>query len=145
MKDDEGGRMYAQDIINEPEEEWICTKLEIFGCEICGMPRPDITRDLYGRPSTDFVDHGEGGLQGSFDLQRKVCARLGRLTSLRQMTLRTPPLYQSGHGKSTGTNRMFDCFAMTLENGLDLLEGLKGLKIVGWDDMEVTDFSYKTI
>ncbi|KAG0368595.1 hypothetical protein BGX24_002763, partial [Mortierella sp. AD032] len=65
---------------------------------------------------------------------------LGRLTKLRELRLGLSvdptryPNYQRGDRE---IYRQYDCLAMTLDSGLDLLKGLKELRVVGLEDMEV--------
>ncbi|KAF9117975.1 hypothetical protein BGW39_001607 [Mortierella sp. 14UC] len=117
------------------EKDWVCTRLEVFGCEIGDIPRPDIIRSILGRPSTNITV--EGTRQESIHLQRKLYARLGQLTRLRQLTLGGPRLFQRATRREMDVIRLYDCLAMTLESGLDLLKDLKELRIVELDDMEV--------
>ncbi|KAF9120644.1 hypothetical protein BGW39_011203 [Mortierella sp. 14UC] len=64
----------------------------------------------------------------------------GRLIKLRELRLGLPvdpicyPDYQHGDRE---IYRQYDCLAMTLDSGLDLLRDLKELQIVGLEDMEV--------
>ncbi|KAF9098526.1 hypothetical protein BGX29_007586 [Mortierella sp. GBA35] len=129
----------ANDVI---KSDWVCTELEVFGCEIRNIPRPDIARhteddDLV--EESDFIEDDnlieddeyviEGTDEESITLQRGVYAQLGRLKRLRELTLGVGCLY-NGYWR-------FDCLAMTLESGLDLLKDLKELQIVRLNDMEV--------
>lgn len=118
--------------------DWVCTELEVFNCRIGGIPRPDITRQIAGRPATDFIK--EGTLQESLDLQRRVYSQLGRLTKLSKLILGVA--VKSFWGKYEGGNQdqywQHDCLAMTLESGLGLLKDLKELERVVLDDMEVS-------
>ncbi|KAK3848399.1 MAG: hypothetical protein J3R72DRAFT_428938 [Linnemannia gamsii] len=122
----------AQDIV---KSEWICNDLEVFAWPIGSIPRPDITRDILGQ--FDFL--GNGNLQENINLQRRVYAKLARLPKLRELSLGTPLIiddvdYDSGDKELF---RQYDCLAMTLDSGLDLLRDLKNLRIVGLADMEV--------
>lgn len=74
----------------------------------------------------------------SVELQRQVYRQLGRLTKLRELTLgfsidATDPFSLA----DKEYNRQYDCLAMTLESGLDLLKDLKDLRMVGLEEMEV--------
>ncbi|KAK3848409.1 MAG: hypothetical protein J3R72DRAFT_500160 [Linnemannia gamsii] len=127
----------AQDIVNS---EWVCNDLEVFAWPIGAIPRPDITRALYGGRN-----HGGGTLQESINLQRRVYAKLARLTKLRELSLGMPLTMDKPwviddveiYVGSTEDYRQCDGLAMTLDSGLDLLRDLKNLRIVGLTDMEV--------
>ncbi|KAG0292994.1 hypothetical protein BGZ96_003450 [Linnemannia gamsii] len=125
-----GGYLDAQRIVELWDdggvEDWVCSELEVFECQIGIIQRPDITGNILGVPTSDQ----------SIDLQRKVYAKLAQLTKLRELT--------SGFPTDTTLNmyervcyRQYDCLAMTLESGLDLLKGLKELRVVELEDMEV--------
>ncbi|KAG0219513.1 hypothetical protein BGX33_002458 [Mortierella sp. NVP41] len=121
----------AQDVA---KSDWVCLSLEVFGCEIGNIPRPDITRWIDCSSPTQHVVGGT--IQESIDLQRRVYAQLGRLTQLRELRLGI----QLPDGRNYGYRdyyRLYDCLAMTLKSGLDLLKNLKELRFVGLDDMEV--------
>lgn len=129
------GWMIAEDIAEG--QEWVCTELEVFGCQIGGIPRPDITRDIVNEDPCAFVV--KGTLEASIEMQRAVYRQLARMKKLRELTLGIPyDTYDedySMHDKEY--HRRYDCLAMTLESGLDLLKELKNLEVVGLDDMEV--------
>lgn len=123
----------AHDVVST---DWVCTELEVFGCQIRGIPRPDITHDIAGKPASDFTK--EGTLQESLDLQRGVYSQLGRLTKLRELILgvRVKSSWQN-YGLQGEENWQYDCLAMTVESGLDLLKDLRGLESVVLEDMDV--------
>ncbi|KAF9128174.1 hypothetical protein BGW39_005306 [Mortierella sp. 14UC] len=125
------GCMDAHDIV---ASEWVCTELEVFGCEIGEIPRPDITHDIAGRPSREFIR--SGSRQKSIELQRGVYSQFGRLTKLRELTLGNA-LRPDLDADMWEHERLYDCLAMTLESGLDLMRGLKELEVVRLDAMEV--------
>ncbi|KAG0271704.1 hypothetical protein BGZ95_000454, partial [Linnemannia exigua] len=115
--------------------QWVCTNLKVFGCTIKGVPRPDTKQQ-----------HGGGGnhssktkaYQESIHLQRQVCTQFGRLTKLRELILRAPyPIYDTRDSRRYNEHHSHDCLAMSLEGGLDLLHGLRGLRKVGLEDMDV--------
>ncbi|KAK3839465.1 MAG: hypothetical protein JOS17DRAFT_729202 [Linnemannia elongata] len=119
------------------ESEWVCSNLEVFGCRIGGIPRPDITRDIDGHPANERVI--EGTIQESVSLQRQVYASLARFTKLRELTLGFP-LDDIGAREDKRYKefyQQYDCLAITLDSGLDLLKGLKDLRLVGLVDMEI--------
>jgi hypothetical protein len=127
--------MIAEDIAEG--QEWACSELEVFGCQIGGIPRPDITRDIVDEDPSAFVV--QGTLEASIEVQRGVYKQLARMTKLRELTLGIP---FDTHNEDYSMHdkeyyRRYDCLAMTLESGLDLLKDLKNLEAVGLDDMEV--------
>ncbi|KAG9061206.1 hypothetical protein KI688_007544 [Linnemannia hyalina] len=129
-----GGWLDARKIV---EIEWVCLDLEVFQCRIRNIPRPDITRDIGDDPTVVYIE--EGTLQESLDLQRQVYTKLAKLTKLRELKLGLvievcAPEYQLG---DKTCEKQFDCLAMTLDSGLDLLKGLKELRVVGLEDMEI--------
>ncbi|KAF9115530.1 hypothetical protein BGX30_006262 [Mortierella sp. GBA39] len=129
-----GGCVDARKIV---ELEWVCLDLEVFQCRIRNIPRPDITREIGNHSAVVFVE--EGTLQESLDLQRQVYTKLARLTKLRELKLGLViEMYTLAYELGDKTyKRQFDCLAMTLDSGLDLLKGLKELRVVGLEDMEV--------
>lgn len=128
----EGGWMDAREIV---DSEWACLDLEVFGCRIGNIPRPEITRAISGR----IAKFKYGSHLESVTLQRQIYSKLARFTKLRELRLgyeidTTPSDYLPGDKEYW---RQYSCLAMTLESGLDLLQGLKELKVVGLEDMEV--------
>ncbi|KAF9903445.1 hypothetical protein EC991_003818 [Linnemannia zychae] len=119
------------------DSNWICSGLEIFACEIRGIPRPDITRDICGQPARYRVMRGT--LVESLALHHQIYAKLGQLVKLRELTLGLPLDSENSYlaQRDQAYYRQFDCLAMTLESGLDLLRGLRNLKMVTLFDMEV--------
>ncbi|KAF9147038.1 hypothetical protein BG015_011375 [Linnemannia schmuckeri] len=121
----------------EQGEEWACMELEVFGCQIGDIPRPDIIRDIFDEGQDGFVV--DGTVESSINIQRGVYKQLAQMTKLRQLTLGihydTYDVNYSAHDKEYF--RRYDCLAMTLESGLDLLRDLKDLEVVELDDMEV--------
>ncbi|KAF9082623.1 hypothetical protein BGX23_012278, partial [Mortierella sp. AD031] len=111
----------------DPSLDWACTNLEVFVCQIGGLPRPDITRHINGdhHPSEYTI---EGTPQQSLALHRRVYYQLSRLTRLRRLALGMPASYR--RHQNDDRCRLFDCLAMTLESGLDLLNGLGLLREV---------------
>lgn len=129
-----GGYLDAKAIV---DSEWVCDDLEVFACEIRNIPRPDITRTILNQPATKFVQTGT--VEESLDLQYRIYSKLARLTKLRELTLGF--YYIPGNSivvpKNRDHIRQFDCLAMTLESGLDLLKDLTELREVGLQDMEI--------
>ncbi|KAF9904573.1 hypothetical protein EC991_002562 [Linnemannia zychae] len=128
-KDD--GHIEALDMV---ESEWVCTNLEVFECEIGGIPHPRSTFLSLSDPGYESTmkDIRERNL----DLHRKVYSQLGRLTKLRELKLGSSwsDVYDTHGFRYT---RLKDCLEMTLDSGLDLLRPLKELERMGLDEMDV--------
>ncbi|KAF9326196.1 hypothetical protein BGZ91_002073 [Linnemannia elongata] len=130
-----GGYLDAREIV---KMEWVCSGLEVFECRIRRIPRPDITRNIGDSPANEYVV--EGTLEESLDLQRQVYTKLAMLTKLQVLKLGLVIDFYNTSEYELGDKtyrRQFDCLAMTLDSGLDLLKGLKELRLVGLEDMEV--------
>ncbi|KAF9117789.1 hypothetical protein BGW39_001798, partial [Mortierella sp. 14UC] len=124
----------ARDVVSS---DWVCTGLEVFACRIGGIPRPDITRQIDGEPASKYVKSGT--LQESIDLHRGVYAQLGRLTRLRELTLGVSIKATWGYNSRTNERfRLYDCPAMSLASGMDMLKELRQLESVRLRDMEVS-------
>jgi hypothetical protein len=122
------------------DTDWACDNLEVFVCQIRGVPRPDITRQIPGDLKVSRTRRS-GTVEESINIHRRVYAKLARFTKLQELRLGFPastkspcPRYQRPYVEAY---RQYDCLAMTLDSGLDLMRGLKELRIVGLDDMEV--------
>lgn len=116
--------------------DWACTGLEVFGCTIGGIPRPHIARRL-GGASTTILIKTEAEPE-SIAIQRGVYAQLGRLKMLTELTLKTlRPCYKVRDVRRHLDHHFYDCLAMSLESGLDLLANLGDLRRVDLEDMSV--------
>ncbi|KAG0056156.1 hypothetical protein BGZ89_002186, partial [Linnemannia elongata] len=130
-RDGEDSFLDAHDVVSR---DWVCTELEVFGCPIRGIPRPDIT-EIAGEPAYDFIK--KGTKQESLDLQRGVYLQLGRLTKLRKLILGVGVLPRQGDNYlKRQRDYQHDCLAMTFESGLDLLKDLKELETVDLREMD---------
>jgi len=79
--------LMASDILDS-SEDWVCLELESFKCCIGGIPRPDLRTKTNGRPLSGILNNPDRyTIQQSRDIQRRVLAKLGRLTKLREITL----------------------------------------------------------
>ncbi|KAK3839427.1 MAG: hypothetical protein JOS17DRAFT_786071 [Linnemannia elongata] len=123
-----GGSLTAQEIVNS---EWVCKNLEVFGCGIKGIPRPDI------QPANKYFRAGT--VEESLEVHHQVYAMLGKLTKLRELTLRSYVVRPAHWGPPPTVDiyRQYGCLAMTLESGLDLLKNLKDLELVVFYDAEI--------
>lgn len=122
------GSLTAQEIVNS---EWVCKNLEVFGCGIKGIPRPDI------QPANKYFRTGT--VEESLEVHHQVYTKLGKLTKLRELTLRSyvvRPAYW-GPPPEVDIYRQYGCLAMTLESGPDLLRDLKNLELVVFYDAEI--------
>ncbi|KAF8946334.1 hypothetical protein BGZ47_000813 [Haplosporangium gracile] len=129
----------AQEIV---KTDWACTGLEVFACRIRNIPRFDITRPIGSNLDRKRVQENQDGLlEESIELQREVYSKLARFTRLRELRLGFPVNSKTSYYKNRRGDkekyRQYDCLAMTLESGLDLLRGIKDLRTVGLEDMEV--------
>ncbi|KAF9142672.1 hypothetical protein BGX30_002420 [Mortierella sp. GBA39] len=132
----EGGVLDAREIART---DWVCTGLEVFVCRIGNIPRPDITRHVSYSLSRERVKSGT--LEESIEIQRQVYSRLARFTRLRELRLGFPVNSRASYFErrrgDKGRYRQYNCLAMTMESGLDLLKDLKELRSVGLQDMEI--------
>ncbi|KAG0273735.1 hypothetical protein BGZ95_010477 [Linnemannia exigua] len=129
-----GGWLEAGAIV---QSDWICNNLEVLACKISEIPRPDITREIYFLEPDRHLHPGSP--QRSMELQRQVYSKLAKLTKLRELRLgfvldSTHPSYAL---EDEEIFRQYDCLAMTLESGLDLLKNLQNLQVVDLSNMEV--------
>ncbi|KAK3807953.1 MAG: hypothetical protein J3R72DRAFT_428464 [Linnemannia gamsii] len=111
--------------------------VEVFGCPIGGIPRPDIDLEIHDGPVSELILKGRH--RKSLTLHRRVYSQLARLTNPRELRMGIPydtegDLY---HWYDKESDRQYDCLAMSLESGLDLLRGRKSLQVVALQDMEV--------
>lgn len=122
-----GGTLDAREIV---KSDWVCSNLEVFGCEIGNIPRPDITRKIAGEPANERVKSGTP--QESMDLQRQIYAKLAKFTKLRKLSLGFPVSPSSSRYRQANKDYLvqFDGLAMILDSGLDLLKDLKELEEV---------------
>ncbi|KAG0281262.1 hypothetical protein BGZ95_005404 [Linnemannia exigua] len=123
ISDDDDGESYlcpgllAQDMLLST---WACKWLRTLSIEICGIPRPDIQENQYGEPIPEGHPMHSGTDEESHVIQRKIYRQLGSLVYLEELYL----------GNSHGENQL-NCLSMTLESGLDLLDGLLALRVLG--------------
>ncbi|KAG0287621.1 hypothetical protein BGZ96_008478 [Linnemannia gamsii] len=152
---------------NLTKGNWACLSLETFKCKIVGIPRPDIETRTNGRPLTDHPLHSDKiyTLEDSYRIQRQVYAQLGRLHKLRVLSLGSEYFFAQGNAGSVhddDVERAADlrrlereseglyfsmaalqvgyqneCLSMTLASGMGLMSGLKDLRSVELDGMQV--------
>ncbi|KAK3815422.1 MAG: hypothetical protein J3Q66DRAFT_402380 [Benniella sp.] len=107
--------------------EYTLTDLRI---KISGIPRPDVTHDHRGeirQPAVNESYHGEGR-----KIQQQVYERLSRFVNLEILWLGSNSFYcqETFRGPKAVLDRQYECLAMSLESGLDRLEGLKRLRVL---------------
>ncbi|KAG0297332.1 hypothetical protein BGZ96_006896 [Linnemannia gamsii] len=119
------------------KSEWVCSDLEVFHCRIGNIPRPEITRTIARKTASKRVKRGTH--EESVGLQRQIYSKLARHTKLRELRLglRMDTKSVDYFRGNKEYWRQYDCLAMTVESGLDLLKGLKDLRVVGLEDMEI--------
>jgi len=112
-----------QDSLSGSLTPWPCeytlTDLRI---SICGIPRPDITH-----PVVEESYPGEGQ-----KIQHQVYERLARFVNLEVLWLGSNSHYSEDprmYSKKV-KNHQYECLEMSLESGLDRLEGLKRLQVL---------------
>ncbi|KAG0306251.1 hypothetical protein BGZ98_002717 [Dissophora globulifera] len=110
------------------QADWACTSLVVFGCPIVGIHR-----------NNECCVLKEEDQKKSAALHNGVYSQLGRLTHLEELRMGIP--YDSEnlnyHRHDKKYDRQYDCLSMSLESGLGLLSGLKNLRVVALEDMEV--------
>ncbi|KAG0048148.1 hypothetical protein BGZ83_006845 [Gryganskiella cystojenkinii] len=138
--------LMAKDII-ESSENW---------CLIGGIPRPELEFRTNGRPLHDdpLNDPDLHSIMESQMIQRQVLSQLGRLTQLKEITLGLDTLdTDTGNhdlhileGENEGAyfdyadfqfQRQYTCLELSLESGLDRLQGLKNLRRLHVENMAV--------
>ncbi|KAF9361231.1 hypothetical protein BGX34_007261 [Mortierella sp. NVP85] len=107
--------------------EYTLTDLRI---KISGIPRPDVTLDHKGRrrrPLAEESYRGEGRM-----IQHRVYQRLARFVNLEVLWLGSNSYYfeYSSTRLKKIPKRQYECLEMSLESGLDELEGLKRLRVL---------------
>ncbi|KAF9080506.1 hypothetical protein BGX23_002033, partial [Mortierella sp. AD031] len=98
--------LHASDVTSG---KWVCTSLEVFGCKMNYIPRPDIRMVFKGLDMSWYLV--EGSCQRSLELQQNVYSQLSRLTRLRELTL---GLHQWQHpnfslARNFAWRRQYDC------------------------------------
>ncbi|KAG0056673.1 hypothetical protein BGZ83_003916 [Gryganskiella cystojenkinii] len=134
----------AEDILGS-SEDWVCLDLESFKCMVGGIPRPDLKRRTNGRRLKDELhDPSRYSQEQSRSIQRKILYQFSRLTKLRELSLGHDSLGCKDWDPETGyydeeddedlincapqTGYQYACLSMRLEDGFDLLKGLKSMR-----------------
>ncbi|KAF9148520.1 hypothetical protein BG015_009738 [Linnemannia schmuckeri] len=144
---------------NLKNENWACLALEEFRCKITGIPRPDVKTRTNGRPLTDHPLHSDTlyTLEDSYRIQRQVYTQLGRLYKLKYLSLGSDCFYtdksrydidkflraererEGQYYSTTFVQAGFqdECLSMTLASGLELMGGLKELRMLEVSGMRI--------
>ncbi|KAF9098562.1 hypothetical protein BGX27_000765, partial [Mortierella sp. AM989] len=112
---------------------WVCLNLEVLQVTINGIVRPDLMPNQHGTPP-------------DIELQKVVYEQLGKLTKLKELWLGhiTRGMLHNSHHLQW--NELFpyiipdaqtDCLEFSLKSGLGLLQGLKELKVLSLQMMNV--------
>ncbi|KAG0366405.1 hypothetical protein BGZ54_005393 [Gamsiella multidivaricata] len=131
----------AHEMVDSP---WMCHRLENLKLVITGIARPDLQIDQYGQPLTGPLH--DGTITG-FELQRIVYQQLGKLARLQELWLGHDKqdlddeenyhlTDMEGHWRFIDPDEQFECLEFSLRSGLDLLAGLKELRVVNLDRMK---------
>lgn len=126
------------------DASWACHRLENLKLVITGIARPDLKVDQYGQALTGPLH--DGTITG-FELQRIVYQQLGQLTRLQELwlghdkqDLDDEENYHAtevdGHWRFIDPEEQFECLEFSLRSGLDLLGGLKDLRVLNVDRMK---------
>lgn len=150
----DASRMLALDVTNADSSSdslspWACeSTLTVLRVKILGIPRPDIVKTYSGQPLEEGMVLPEDYVGQGRDIERRVYERLARFTRLEQLEL--------GHedrnlnnpnrklrertvlGRLDDIGHQYECLEMSLKSGLQTLEGLKELKVLGLVRMTTT-------
>ncbi|KAG0380776.1 hypothetical protein BGX24_005157 [Mortierella sp. AD032] len=114
-------RLMAHDMLLST---WACKWLRKLNIEIGGIPRPDIQENPCGEPIPEGHSMHSGTDEESHVIQRRIYRQLGSLVYLEELYL-----------GNTHCESQLNCLSMTLESGLDLLDGLLALRVLGVANM----------
>ncbi|KAK3805803.1 MAG: hypothetical protein J3Q66DRAFT_393183 [Benniella sp.] len=119
-----------EDRISGSLTPWLCehllTDLRIM---ISGIPRPDVTQYYQGKKRQSVVVEfypGEGR-----KVQQRVYERLSRFINLEVLWLGSNSYHPNDtYSFDHSENHQYECLEMSLESGMDQLEGLKRLQVL---------------
>ncbi|KAK3839451.1 MAG: hypothetical protein JOS17DRAFT_729181, partial [Linnemannia elongata] len=138
----------ANDVVSG--KPWVCSELESLKLRIVGVPRPDLTRRVNGRPLEGPLH--QGTMQESRRIQLGVYQQLGRLTNLKQLVLghddvdvtrgclHDEKLFEGEYyreGDAIQRGHQYECLEMTVESGMDAMVGMRELRVLELGAMEV--------
>ncbi|KAF9208518.1 hypothetical protein BGZ59_010609 [Podila verticillata] len=133
----ENSQLQATDVISSL---WACRSLKTFRADIVGIPRPDVKFQQDRQPVQGALFTGT--VEASHDIQRRILAQLGSLTKLEELCLGSFAIDYGDEGAWTDDEEEEDgmryldphfqltCLEMSLASGLDLLAGLKELRVL---------------
>ncbi|KAF9001393.1 hypothetical protein BGZ52_009974, partial [Haplosporangium bisporale] len=133
----ENSQLQATDVISSL---WACRSLKTFRADIVGIPRPDVKFQQDRQPVQGVLFTGT--VEASHDIQRRILAQLGSLTKLEELCLGSFAIDYGDEGAWTDDEEEEDgmryldphfqltCLEMSLASGLDLLAGLKELRVL---------------
>ncbi|KAF9401956.1 hypothetical protein BGZ94_005038 [Podila epigama] len=135
-------QLQASDVI---PSFWVCTGLKVFQADIVGIPRPDVMANDDNQPVPVRGPLDSLLVQESHDLQRRVLAQLGRLTELEELILGSYAMdigdetlfveQEDGEFDYGHPDLQMTCLEMSLASGLELLSGLKNLRVLDLSKM----------
>ncbi|KAI1306968.1 hypothetical protein EDD11_004644 [Mortierella claussenii] len=131
----------ANEMVDSP---WACNRLECLKLIITGIARPDLQIDQYGQPLTGPLH--DGTITGD-EMHRIVYSQLGKLTRLRELwlghdkqDLDDEDNYHStdveGQWQFIDPDEQFECLQFSIKSGMELLRGLKELRVLNLDRMK---------
>ncbi|KAF9374517.1 hypothetical protein CPC16_001236 [Podila verticillata] len=129
-------QLQASDVVSS---SWACSSLEGLSANIVGVPRPDVTLQHNGQPTSGALHSGT--VADSHAIQRRVLAQIGMLTGLQELHLGNNELSENetdrfGYDPATKKTLFVDdhfqltCLELSLASGLDQLSELKGLEVL---------------
>ncbi|KAG0343428.1 hypothetical protein BG004_005323 [Podila humilis] len=134
-------QLLAEDVIRSP---WACKFLKIFDADITGVPRPDV-KFRHDLQPVEGPLHS-GSVEDSRLIQRRVLAQLGELTELEELRLgqfsmdignecNFAIIEETGECRYAHPDFQLTCLEMSLAGGLELLAGLKKLRVLNLSKM----------
>ncbi|KAG0320045.1 hypothetical protein BGZ97_000882 [Linnemannia gamsii] len=136
------------------QSTWNCTLLTQLDIHITGIPRPDVLFNWKGDKLLSDGALAAGTITDSRTissimdesrrLQRQIYTRLATLVNLEslQLGITCPPHLKAIVTLSNGKRGLFDrgqqlnCLEMSLDSGLDILAGMRSLKMLNVQSME---------
>lgn len=129
-------QLQASDVVGS---SWDCSSLESFSANIVGVPRPDVTLQHNGQPTSGALHSGT--MADSHAIQRRILAQIGMLTGLQELHLGINEFSEDetdrfGYDSVTNMTLFVDdqfqltCLELSLASGLDQLSGLKRLEVL---------------
>ncbi|GJJ71980.1 hypothetical protein EMPS_04337 [Entomortierella parvispora] len=153
----------AEDLIRS---SWVCLGLESFRCVITGVPRPDIKHKMNGRPLTgrlhEFSLQDSYHVHRQVYEQLSALTRLkelrlgfsiwdsgwrenfyedeeneGEYSEIGQRMAQDDRVFRPYTPRHLELGRQYECLALTLESGLDILRTLTELEVIDFRRMQI--------